>query len=591
IVGGNAGNPGDFFKADKNNFGPVVSFAWSPNVGEKSFVSKFFPGGGKTVIRGGYRISYNSDEYERAPDNALLNHTGLGSQTVNATFNGTTSLRSVLTPRADVPAFAGVPGNFATPTVPTTPFPYTVNNTGAFNFFGTVFVIDPNFQVPLTHEYNVGIQREFGSHVLEVRYVGSRSNQLVRSVDYNQIDIRNNGFLADFQRAQSNLARFGNTGIGCTAAQAAATGCQQLTVFPNLAAGGLLTNSTIITQIQQGVPADLALIYIQNGLAGTVNFLANPSTGVANVLRNGGLFRYNALQVEVRRRFSKGYSYQVNYTFQKTLADSTQESQTNVDPYLDNANTKRNYGRPTYDRAHTINANSIWELPFGKGRRWLREGIASKVLGGFQLTNIVNISTGEPTSILDPRGTLNRAGRSALQPATSTLTTSQIKALIGIFKTPNGVYLINPSVLQATSTCTTNTGGVITASTQVINLTQPLPSNCSGLTVRGASPVGTAPFAGQVFFQNPAGSTGNLPMNFINGPLYVNWNAGFFRNFSFSEGKRTLQLRAEAFNVTNRANMFIGEGSGIFNVNSTTFGKITSSYAGRIIQFGARFDF
>ena len=112
IVGGNAGSTnGQFFKADKNNFGPTFSFAWSPNF-KNGMMSRVFPGEGKTVLRGGYRISYNSDEYERAPDNALLNHTGLGSQTVNALNAGSVNLHSVLTPRADAAGFAAVPGRF-----------------------------------------------------------------------------------------------------------------------------------------------------------------------------------------------------------------------------------------------------------------------------------------------------------------------------------------------------------------------------------------------------------------------------------------------------------------------------------------------
>ena len=105
-----------------------------------------------------------------------------------------------------------------------------------------------------------------------------------------------------------------------------------------------------------------------------------------------------------------------------------------------------------------------WGVPFGRGRRWLSDGgVAGKILGGFQMTNIVNISTGEPTSVRDNRGTLNRTGRSALQPATSSLTPNQIKALIGVFKTPNGIFYIDPKVLQATF------GGV------TCDLTQPLP--------------------------------------------------------------------------------------------------------------------
>ena len=127
--------------------------------------------------------------------------------------------------------------------------------------------------------------------------------------------------------------------------------------------------------------------------------------------------------------------------------------------------------------------------------------------------------------------------------------------------------------------------------TQIVDLRQQLPAGFRITAIRGASPVGTAPFPGQVFFPNAPGSTGNLPLNFINGPWYFNWNGGFYRNFKFGEGGKQLQLRMEAFNVLNNTDFFIGESSNIFNVGSTTFGRITSSYSGRIIQFGARFDF
>jgi hypothetical protein len=374
--------------------------------------------------------------------------------------------------------------------------------------------------------------------------------------------------------------------LKCTSAafNPAIAGSQPLTVFPLLPSGGLLTNSTILGQIQQGVPADLAVTYIINNLASGVNFLANPNAFVANVTTNGGLYRYNSMQLEIRRRYVNGFSFQANYTFQKILTDSTQDTQQSVDPYLDNADLRRNYARPNFDRTHTINANLNLDLPFGRGRRWLNSGgVASKILGGFQLTSIFNISSGAPISILDSRGTLNRAGRSGLQPATSSLSTKEIKKLIGIFKTPNGVFFIDPKVLQAKTPA-----GV------VVDLTQPLPAGVSfnSLTIRGASPIGTAPFAGQVFFLNNPGSTGNLPMNFINGPVYFNWNAGFFRNISLGEGgTRKLQIRMELFNVLNNPQFNLGEGSGVFNVASTTFGRVGSTFSARIIQFGARFDF
>lgn len=588
-LGGNSGNPGDFSRADKNNFGPTVSFAWSPQFG--GTLGSLFPGDGRTVLRGGYRMSYNNNEYVRTPDNAYVQLVGLGSQVLNAFQGGTTQLRSVLTPRADLPGFTAVPANFTTPALPTLPITYLANN-NAQGKAGLVWVFDPDIQTPMVHEWNIGIQRDIGAKsVMELRYVGSMSNQIWRSIDSNQVNVRDTGFIADVFRARENCRLQGATQPGaadpllkCTSAafNPSIAGSQVLTVFPNLGGGGLLTNTTILGLIREGLPGELASTYITNNLAGTVPFLANPNAFVANVTSNGGLYRYNALQAEIRRRYADGFSYQVNYTFQKTLSDSTQDTQQSVDPYLDNLNQKLNYARPNYDRTHTVNGNMNLELPFGRGHKWLNDGgIASKIFGGFQMTTIVNISSGAPISILDPRGTLNRTGRSGLQPATSSLSASEIKKLVGIFKTPNGVFFINPSVLEAKTPA-----GV------VVDLRQPLPAGVTPqqLTIRGASPIGTAPFAGQVFFRNEPGSTGNLPMNFINGPIYFNWNAGMFRNFGLGESRR-LQLRMEVFNVLNNPQFNLGEGSGAFNVNSTAFGRVGSTFAARIVQFGARFDF
>ena len=597
-LGGNAGNPGDFSRADKNNFGPTASVAWSPNFGN-GLLSSIFPGQGKTVFRGGYRMSYNNQEYVRTPDNAYGQLVGLGAQTINAFQGGDVNLRSVITPRPDAPSFSGVPANFTAPAIPTLPITYAANNAAAGRA-GLVWVFDPDIQAPLVHEYNFGIQREIGwKSVIEARYVGSQSSQTWRSIDANQIIIRENGFLADFLKARENCrlqaAAAGNPITSCTDARfnPAIPGSQPLTIFPQLASiagsGGLpatnggLTNSTYLGFIQQGTPADMAVQY--QVTAGTNNgfpFLANPNAQVANVTTNGGLYNYNALQLEIRRRFADGFSYQVNYTFQKILADSLQDTQQSVDPYLDNNNLRLNYARPTFDRTHTINASGNLELPFGKGRRWLNSGWASKILGGFQMTNIINISSGAPLTIGDARGTLNRAGRSGLQAATSTLTTDEIKKLVGVFNTPNGIFYIDPKVLQVTSS--------VTGANVFYDVTKPLPPGISpsSLVIRAASPIGTAPFPGQVFFHNPPGTTGNLPMFFLNGPWYFNWNAGFFRNFKWGEN-RQIQIRAEAFNVLNRPS-FSSPGS--LDVSSTAFGKITGTSTGaRIVQFGFRLDF
>jgi hypothetical protein len=75
----------------------------------------------------------------------------------------------------------------------------------------------------------------------------------------------------------------------------------------------------------------------------------------------------------------------------------------------------------------------------------------------------------------------------------------------------------------------------------------------------------------------------------------VNWDAGLIKNFRLTESVR-FQLRAEAFNVLNRANFFIGNVSFIpdgtsFDINSPNFGRVNSTFDPRIIQFVGRFEF
>ena len=546
FVGTNAGGK-NFFNWDKNNFAPVFSFAYAPNF-KNRVLGAAFPGEGRTVFRGGYAISYVNDEFVRGADNALSGNQGL-TQGVSLT-------------NLNLRANQGGPA-FATPPFQV-PRDFALNNQLAGNF-GTVFAIDPSLKVPMVQQWNFGIQREIAFQtVAEIRYVGNKSDNLIRSLDFNQVQIFGNGFLADFERARRNLSRFNNP--ACTAATSAATGCEVLTVFPTIEAGGLLGNGTIRSLISSGQPGQLAFIYIANAFGGSSDlFLPNPNTGVADLLTNNAKLRYHALQAEVRRRFSQGLQLQANYTFQKTLTNTGGVGQTNFDPLLDIAHPELEYQRADYDATHVFNFNGILELPFGKGKRFLNSGgLGGAILGGWELTSIVQVASGAPFSILDTRGTLNRTGRSARQTALSSLSKDQIRNLTGIFRTPQGVFFIDPSVINPA-------------------------------TGRASEGIGSTPFSGQVFFNNPPGTTGTLERNFINGPWYVNWDAGLIRNFRLSENVR-FQVRAEAFNVLNRANFFIGNVSGTpagtsFDINSVNFGKVNTTFDPRIIQFVGRFEF
>ncbi len=559
LLGTNAGKPGAFFKPDYNNFGPNVSFAYAPRkLG--GMLGGLVGRDGQTVIRGGFRLAYINDEYIRSADNAAAGNAGLNStlrannaQNVNARFSS-------------LPAFPAPPAII-------TPISFATGNARAGNFFNTVFAIDPNLQTQQNMEYNFGITREIGwDTAIEVRYVGGRSNSLVRGVDYNQVNIRAGGFLNDFITARNNCRILQASLNQPLALCADATGSQglpgqstTLPVFNSLPFGGLLTNTAITGPIAQGNAADLAILYLTNGLDGTVPFLANTFAGPADVVINGGKYRYNSLQAEIRRRFTNGLSFQANYTFQKILTDVQSDGQARFDPYLDNNQLAVENGRADYDRTHTINANANYELPFGKGKKFLNSGgLVNAIFGGWQVTSIVNVSSGAPLSIKDVNGTLNRVGRSGRQTAFSNLTSAEIKDLIGIFKVNGKIYFINPSVIGPDGSATN--------------------SNLE------ASP--GAGFPGQVFFRAQPGQTGNLPRNFFNGPWYINWDAGLIKNIALNERMR-LQLRAEAFNVLNHTNFFIADNSAIFDVDSTTFGEIapTSTFSPRIMQFAVRFEF
>jgi hypothetical protein len=559
-IGTNAGQENAYYKTQYDNFAPILGFAWSPSF--ESGIGKFLFGN-RTVIRGGYSHAFGNDSIITSIRNAQVGNAGL-----SATGNTVSNQNGRLSGSFTLPS---------TPTYITPPRSYLQNNTSGFGFFGTVFAIDPNIEVSRTKQYSFGIQREFwGNTAFEVRYVGTNSNNLVRSVDYNQVDIRSNGFAADFNRALNN-DRLCTATPGCTTGanfNPAVTGSVALPVFSLMGGNALLTNSTILGLIRGGTPADLAITYIQNDLNNHpsvaspnkvpfIKFLANPASGVVNLLQNDGYYQYHSLQLEVRRRFSQGLYFQGNYTYSKNIGNATASngSQSLVEPYLDNLQPELDRTRVDFDQTHAFNFNGVYQLPFGKGKPFLNSGgWIDAIFGGWEFSGIVSWNSGVPITFVDPRGTLNRAGRSGRQTANTSLTQDQIDDLLGYYeRVVNGqvrIYWINPDII------------------------------CSN----GAASLGfgQAPCPGQVFSNVEPGQTGTLGRALVNAPPFFNVDAALLKNVRFSENMR-LQFRLEAFNALNHANFF--PGASIQSINSTSFGQITSANGGRVLQLALRFEF
>jgi hypothetical protein len=590
LVGKNSGVAGEYFHPDKNNFAPSVSFAYTPR-----FSDGIMSGltSGDLTIRGGFSVRYINDEYVKAASTLVAANPGLGGVALTAKNNvtGTAELKAALNPSG---IYGAVP-TFSLPTVRAIPYLISTRNTEGGGG-ATIFGVDPNLKVQQTYEWNIGIQRSFFFNtVVEARYVGGMSNSAVRTKDFNYIDIINNGFLTDFIKAQNNCRLQGATLLPagsttnpitvCTSAayNPAITGSQQLPVFDKLQGGGFLTNTTYLGNLRTNSPNLLARNYFTAGQRGTVVFTPGTNALFYEILVNEGKYRYNALQLEIRRRLSNGFYFQANYTFSKSLTDILSDvnaDQNRQGTFLDNLRPELNYGRADYDRTHAFNANFIYELPFGKGKKFLNSGgVIDAIFGGFQLSSIIQYTSGAPLGVIDPRSSFS--ARNGRQGAISALSAKELKGLTGLFRTPNGVYFVDPKVLYAVATAPGQ------PTLNGFDLTQTLPAGYTLQSVRIAAAINTPNLPNQFLFFNQPGQTGNLPVNFINGLPYYNWNASLRKNFHIGETKR-IQLSVDAFNVLNST---VISYSADLNIDSTSFSRTTSAFANRVMQFGARFDF
>ena len=106
---------------------------------------------------------------------------------------------------------------------------------------------------------------------------------------------------------------------------------------------------------------------------------------------------YNALQAQLRHRFSRGFTYQVFYTYSKALDESSGINNINgfngIGLIQDPHNIKADYGPASFDQTHRLVASGVWELPVGKGQRF-SFGPGNWILGGWQISGIYTLTSG-----------------------------------------------------------------------------------------------------------------------------------------------------------------------------------------------------
>ncbi len=270
----------------------------------------------------------------------------------------------------------------------------------------------------------------------------------------------------------------------------------------------------------------------------------NPKfTGIWQRMTDAASF-YNSLQVAVQKRFRRGWRTQLSYTFSRSVDDSSginSQDFSNVVQYgMDWYDPLRDRGLSAFQAKHNLTFNGTWDLPFARSSH----GLMSALLKGWQLNNLTTIRSGHPFTVqlgFNRSGNLNTTSfsmhdRPDLKPGCSN------NPILG---GPDRYWDIHCFQLQAVNT------------------------------------------------------RGDLGRDTLIGPGLFSVDVSLVKTFELGRG-RTLQFRAEAFNLPNHPNFAVPSGRTAFTgvnpdgspIVAPTWGRITSTVtASRQVQVGLKLAF
>ncbi|PYQ98942.1 MAG: hypothetical protein DMF97_11745, partial [Acidobacteria bacterium] len=403
------------YNLDKNNFAPSIGAVWTPDKRE-GWLGALMGPEGNFVIRGGYARNYSRP----------------GLTDFSTPYGNNTGLTLSLTRVPTTFMLNRDPSSFTQPAFnPTPAYPLTPALTSSVNAFAA------NIQVPSADSVSVGIQRGLDRNTsVEVRYVGTRGHDSWIAQNYDEFDMFGNGFLSEFRKAQANLQANIAAGRGATFAYTGAAGTTPLPIFlayfngvnnassgdPAKYAGPNWTNSSTLSFLAARNPNPFAFACLnaagctdttrQNGFIGNALFranalaaglpanffMANPGALAGAFVTNSlGRTTYNALQMEVRRRFAGGLQAQASYVYGHQFGTvTTSTTPTALLTLRRPAFDVRQTGDPG-DITHALKVNLVYDLPFGEGRRFGSGAnpVVNRIIGGWQVGVASIFRTGE----------------------------------------------------------------------------------------------------------------------------------------------------------------------------------------------------
>jgi carboxypeptidase family protein len=308
------------------------------------------------------------------------------------------------------------------------------------------------------------------------------------------------------------VARFGATGardlLNSNITSAAAVAAGIAPPYPNFTNAAVQTSRTV-AQALRPYPQYLT-VNVQSG--------GGDKTGRSH---------YHAGVVKVNQRLSGGVALQWSYGYSKIVTDA--DSFSGSGGSMDAARPELEWSVGRFDQTHSIKMNSLFELPFGEGRRWLTKGIANHVLGGWRIAVIQAYSSGFPIGVTTnaPLNIFNGTNRPNLTGAD--------------WRAPIAGDTFDPTVDK---------------------------------------------FLNRAAFVQPVGELGNAPR--INPDVRRFWNLS--ENLSLAKSikaqKLDMDIRVEAFNIFNR----VVWGAPNTDFSSPNFGVISGqANSPRQVQFGLKF--
>jgi hypothetical protein len=238
---------------------------------------------------------------------------------------------------------------------------------------------------------------------------------------------------------------------------------------------------------------------------------------------------YHSMVLKLDRRFSGGFNFQGSYVLSKTLTDADRYDGGSA--ALDSYNRRLEKSIGLFDQTHNFKFSYVYELPFGKGKRWMNQGAVGSLLGDWRIAGIQFYSSGFPIGLSNSINYLIFNGRSAAQISTYDN---------WIANNQNPDWKGNDRFFQPAEFFGAQSTGVLGNATRF----------------------------------NPKART----------PWNLSENFSLAKSFTFTEQLR-LDFRWEIFNAFNRSRFATGS----TNVESPSFGKVTSTVNDpRRMQFGLK---